>query len=76
MKVEVSAGRRATDWELKGVPVRLELGPRDLAEGSVTVVDRIGGTKQAVPLAGIVSAVGDLLDRVPGGHAGRGHHAP
>ena len=26
----------ATDWELKGVPVRLELGPRDLAEGAVT----------------------------------------
>ena len=30
---DVSMGRRATDWELKGVPVRLEVGPRDLADG-------------------------------------------
>ena len=36
----LSFGRRATDWELKGVPVRLELGPRDLAEGEVTLVRR------------------------------------
>ena len=32
-RVELSVGRRRTDWELKGVPVRIELGPRDLAEG-------------------------------------------
>ena len=38
--VETSIGRRATDWELKGVPVRLEVGPRDLAEGVVTLVRR------------------------------------
>ena len=31
-------GRRVTDWELKGVPVRVEIGPRDLKEGVVTVV--------------------------------------
>ena len=35
-----SFGRRATDWELKGVPVRLELGPRDLAEGGSPSCDR------------------------------------
>ncbi len=61
-KVEVSAGRRATDWELKGVPVRLELGPRDLAEGAVTVVDRIAATKAPVPLAGVAVAVVDVLE--------------
>ena len=37
-QVATSFGRRATDWELKGVPVRIEVGPRDLAEGLVTVV--------------------------------------
>src|SRR5690606_4241883 len=31
-QVATAFGRRATDWELKGVPVRIELGPRDLAE--------------------------------------------
>jgi prolyl-tRNA synthetase len=61
-KVEVSAGRRATDWELKGVPVRLELGPRDLAEGAVTLVDRTSGDKSPVPLAGVARAVADALD--------------
>ena len=30
--VDISFGRRATDWELKGVPVRIEVGPRDLGE--------------------------------------------
>ncbi|MBK5224504.1 MAG: proline--tRNA ligase [Acidimicrobiia bacterium] len=39
-KVSMSFGRRATDSELKGVPVRVEVGPRDLAEGVVTVVRR------------------------------------
>ena len=61
-KVGVSFGRRATAWELKGVPVRLELGPRDLAEGVVTVVDRIRRTKEAAPLAGIAVTVGALLE--------------
>jgi prolyl-tRNA synthetase len=61
-KVDLSVGRRATDWELKGVPVRLELGPRDLADEVVTLVDRIAGTKAPVPLAGIVGATGAALD--------------
>jgi prolyl-tRNA synthetase len=60
-RADVSVGRRATDWELKGVPVRLELGPRDLAEGSVTLVDRVQREKAPVPLDGVVRAVGDLL---------------
>ena len=49
-RTSVSFGRRATDWELKGVPVRLELGPRDLAAGAVTVVRRDTGEKSQVPL--------------------------
>jgi prolyl-tRNA synthetase len=63
-KVEVSAGRRATDWELKGVPVRLELGPRDLADEVVTLVDRISadGAKVAVALAGIAESTKAVLE--------------
>ncbi len=60
-QVGVSAGRRATDWELKGVPVRLELGPRDLAEDAVTLVDRLVGAKGPTPLAGVTVAVSDAL---------------
>src|SRR3546814_5072563 len=44
-QVATSFGRRATDWELKGVPVRIEVGPRDLNEGLVTIVRRDTGEK-------------------------------
>jgi prolyl-tRNA synthetase len=54
-------GRRSTDWELKGVPVRVEIGPRDLAEGNVTLVRRDGADKAAVPLSGAAARVADLL---------------
>jgi prolyl-tRNA synthetase len=56
-RVEVSFGRRAVGWELKGVPVRVEVGPRDLAEGHATVVRRDNQTKRQVPLAGVAAAV-------------------
>jgi len=56
-RVETSMGRRATDWELKGVPVRLELGPRDLTEGVVTMARRITGGKEPVGLSGITATV-------------------
>jgi prolyl-tRNA synthetase len=57
-------GRRLTEWELKGVPVRIEIGPRDLAEGVVSVVRRDTGEKVAVPVAGAAAAARDLLDTV------------
>src|SRR5690606_36811952 len=50
-QVATSFGRRATDWELKGIPVRIEVGPRDLKEGTVTLVRRDTGEKVAVPAA-------------------------
>ncbi len=61
-KVATSFGRRATDWELKGVPVRVEVGPRDLAEGLVTVKRRVGRVVEQVPLANVVEAVTVALE--------------
>jgi prolyl-tRNA synthetase len=60
-RTDTSFGRRAVDWELKGVPVRIELGPRDLAEGNVTVVTRHTLSKQTVPLAGTTPVVSTIL---------------
>jgi prolyl-tRNA synthetase len=54
-------GRRLTEWELKGVPVRVEIGPRDLAEGVVSVVRRDSGEKTAVPIAGAAAAAREAL---------------
>jgi prolyl-tRNA synthetase len=61
-RADISFGRRATDWELKGVPVRVEVGPRDLVNGEVTLVRRDTGTKVQVPLAGTTAAVAAALE--------------
>jgi prolyl-tRNA synthetase len=59
-----SFGRRVVDWELKGVPLRLELGPRDLEAGEVTVARRDQQGKQSHPLESVVESVPELLDDV------------
>ena len=46
----VSFGRRSTDWEIKGIPVRIELGPRDVEEGVGVLVRRDTSEKTPVPL--------------------------
>lgn len=61
---DVSFGRRVTDWELKGIPVRLEVGPRDLASGEVTVVRRDTSEKSQVALASVSGEVPGLLDDI------------
>jgi prolyl-tRNA synthetase len=61
-RVDTPFGRRAVDAELKGIPVRVEVGPRDLAVGSVTVVRRIAGGKAPVPLRGVADVVTGALD--------------
>jgi prolyl-tRNA synthetase len=61
-KVATSFGRRSTDWELKGVPVRVEVGPRDLAEGLVTVKRRVGRVVEQVELANVAEAVTVALE--------------
>ena len=57
-------GRRATEWELKGVPVRIEVGPRDLDSGQVTVARRDVGEKSALSLGAVVTTVPDLLESI------------
>ena len=61
-RVDTGFGRRAVEWELKGVPIRIEVGPRDLAAGTVTLVRRdVAGEKSTVPLEGLGHRVRDLL---------------
>jgi prolyl-tRNA synthetase len=66
-QIATGFGRRATDWELKGVPVRIEIGPRDLAENVVTLVRRDARTKDTAPTAGITDTVTALLDEIQAG---------
>ena len=61
-RVDIGFGRRAVEWELKGVPVRIEIGPRDLAAGTATLVRRdVAGDKESVPLEGLAARVADVL---------------
>jgi prolyl-tRNA synthetase len=63
-QVSTSFGRRATDWELKGVPVRFEVGPRDLAQGNITVVRRDTGDKEQVAVAEATARVAALVELI------------
>jgi prolyl-tRNA synthetase len=56
-RADVPFGRRAVDAELQGIPIRIEVGPRDLASGNVTVARRVDGSKSPIPLGDIVGAV-------------------
>jgi len=53
----VSAGWKFNEWELKGVPVRIEIGPRDLAKGQAVMVRRDLGEKRPVPLDSLKEVV-------------------
>jgi len=63
-RVATPFGRRATDWELKGVPVRIEMGPRDLAEQRVVVVRRDRGEKVPMLLGEVAARLPGLLEEV------------
>jgi prolyl-tRNA synthetase len=63
-RLGTSFGRRAVDWELKGVPIRVEVGPRDLAAGMVTLVRRDSSEKQQVELDGLAARVAATLEEI------------
>ena len=63
-RVDTSFGRRAVDWELKGVPVRVEVGPRELAEGNVGIMRRDTGERELVPVEKAVALASSLLGQV------------
>jgi prolyl-tRNA synthetase len=60
-------GRRVTDWELKGVPLRVEVGPRDLAEQKVTIARRDDGEKATIAIDAVTSAALDSLEGIQTG---------
>jgi len=63
-RVETPFGRRVVDWELKGVPVRVEVGPRDLDAGTVTIVRRDTREKASISSESAQAHVMDLLREV------------
>jgi prolyl-tRNA synthetase len=56
-RADIPFGRRAVDAELQGIPIRVEVGPRDLAAGNAVVARRIDGSKSPIALAEVVNDV-------------------
>ncbi|MFI5657757.1 proline--tRNA ligase [Streptomyces sp. NPDC051684] len=61
-RTDTPFGRRAVDWELKGVPVRVEVGPRDLENGTAMLARRIPGGKAPVALEALVAVLPKILE--------------
>ncbi|OFV89422.1 MAG: proline--tRNA ligase [Acidobacteria bacterium RBG_16_70_10] len=60
-------GYKYADWEMRGVPVRLELGPRDVEKDQCVLVRRDTGTKEPVALAKIAARVSGVLEEMQKG---------
>jgi prolyl-tRNA synthetase len=57
-------GFKFSDWELKGVPVRIEVGPRDVASDQVVCVERVEGTKKQLSTSDAIGSIPAMLDEV------------
>ena len=57
-------GFKFSEWELKGVPLRLEIGPRDVAGDQVVVVDRAEGNKKQLSTGEAIASITEMLDGV------------
>ena len=55
-------GAKYYEWEGRGVPLRLEIGPRDVAAGSVVLVRRTGGKKESLPAADLPARLQEVME--------------
>ena len=60
---DIRPGQKYYDWEIKGVPLRLDIGPRDVEKGHAFAARRTGG-KQPIPLDTIVNSVLSELNEI------------
>ncbi len=61
---QYSTGYKFNDWEMRGVPVRIELGPRDIEQGKAVLVRRDTGEKVEVSLEQMEVKLGELLEQI------------
>ena len=63
-RMDLTLGRRFYMWEERGVPLRIEIGPKDVAGRSVVISRRDTGKKETVPIDRVVEVTGELLTAV------------
>jgi prolyl-tRNA synthetase len=61
---DIRPGAKYYHWEMRGVPLRVEIGPRDMKEGKVVLVRRDNRQKSSVPRAGMTGEVRRTLDLI------------
>jgi len=61
---DISTGRKFNEWELRGMPLRIEIGPKDLEKGSVVVAKRNDNKKTIVKLSDVKKQVPKLLEKM------------
>ncbi len=61
-----SAGWKFNEWELKGVPLRIEIGPKDVSAGKITIVRRDNGKKEQVDEKKVVERMEKILEEMQG----------
>lgn len=65
LRHHISVGWRYNHWELKGVPVRLEIGPKDLAKNQVLAALRFSGEKRSLSLTDVLpDQIKELLNEI------------
>ena len=62
--ISSSFGRRVIGWELKGIPVRVEIGPRDLARSRVTIIRRDTTERREFPVPDALQEIMNLLAEI------------
>lgn len=63
---EYKPGAKFGEWEMKGVPLRIEIGPRDVKAGEVVIVKRNDGEKVSLKLEDAVEKIPGILDKMHG----------
>lgn len=63
-RLEVTPGYKFNEWELKGIPLRIEIGPDDLKKKEVVIVRRDTGKKEAVKIKDIKNEVEKMLQNI------------
>jgi prolyl-tRNA synthetase len=61
---DLKSGRKYYEWEEKGVPIRLEVGPRDVEKQAVMMVRRDTGQKQSIPVKDLITTLNDIFNQI------------
>jgi prolyl-tRNA synthetase len=63
-RTDISPGRKYNEWELRGIPLRIELGPKDLEKKQAVVVKRNDGKKEHIKITLLKKEIPKILEKI------------